>query len=102
MYSSKTLNKISAAKRIELAREIASRNNWDELGLQFEKELNGVTFSRGALVAEKGEHATPIILVQHLIEKLAALLLLVLSFKRALHNLGMADIVEKFAGELHD
>lgn len=78
---------------------LASKNYWDELGLQFEQEL-GVVFSRGALVAEKGEHATPITIVRHLIEKLAAMLLPVSSFKHALIRIGMADIVEQFAGEL--
>jgi hypothetical protein len=77
--STKSLNKISVATRAEIACEIATRSNWDRLGLQFEKEL-GKTFPRRALVAEQGEHAPPINLVQHLIEKLAALLLSVSSF----------------------
>jgi hypothetical protein len=97
--SNKSLNKVSAATRAEIASEIASRDNWDRLGLQFEKEL-GKTFSRYALVAEQGEHAPPITLVQHLIEKLAALLLSVSSFKAALVTLGMPDIVKKFAKDL--
>jgi hypothetical protein len=100
-HSTKSLNKISAATRAEIASEIASRDNWDRLGLQFEKEL-GKTFSRRALIAEKGEHAPPITLVQHLIEKLAALLLRVSSFKAALVKLGMPDIAIKFAKDLDD
>jgi hypothetical protein len=97
--STKSLNKISAATRAEIASEIASRSNWDRLGLQFEKEL-GKTFPRRVLVAEQGEHAPPITLVQHLIEKLAAMLLSVSSFKAALDKLDMPDIVKMFAKDL--
>jgi hypothetical protein len=97
--TNKTLNKVSAATRAQMACEIASRSNWEQLGLQFEKEL-GKTFSRRALAAEQGEHAPPINLVQHLIEKLAAMLLSVSSFKAALVKLDMPDIAETFAKEL--
>jgi GTPase SAR1 family protein len=100
-HSTKSLNKISAATRAEIASEIATRSNWDRLGLQFEKEL-GKTFPRMALVAEQGEHAPPITLVQHLIEKLAAMLLSVSSFKAALVKLGMPDIAKMFAKDLDE
>jgi hypothetical protein len=97
--SNKSLNKVPAASRAQIVCEIATRDYWDRLGLQFEKEL-GKTFPRRALVAEQGEHAAPITLVQHLIEKLAALLLSVSSFKAALVKLDMADIVKMFARDL--
>lgn len=83
LLTSGTLYDIPAAKRAQIASKIAVKSNWDELGLQFDNEL-GVTFSRGTLVAEKREHATPVTLVKHLIEKLAGRLLPVASFKKVL------------------
>lgn len=99
----KTLNNIPEDKRAEIARAIARRTGeWEDLGLKFKLELNGQTFPRGALVADKGEHANPTTLVKHLIELLTGRLLPVSSFKRALIELGMQPIIEQFAEELDE
>ena len=97
--SKRTLYNISAAKRAEIAAAIAYTGMWEELGKQFVQEL-GIEISRGALVAQKGEHATPETLVKHLLELLAGRLLSLSSFRAALLKLGMGGVVNQFSEEL--
>lgn len=99
MDSKRTINNISALKRASIADAIIEFVNWDRLGKAFEVEL-GVTFSKQKLKAEKGNHATDTELAEYMMDKFAHQLLPVSAFKRALLDLGMASVAQKFAEEL--
>lgn len=90
-----TLGTIPQYKRAQIARDIAARHNWDELGLLFENEIK-TTYSRNALQGIFGENLSPKRLCEHLIEKLVGHNLSIGSFVRALDELGMKDIVSKY------